>query len=158
MAPAGNMGQSEGSIAMRMEASVLSSPRSVPRRGSPTARFVRGAHPTRQSLHTVPTDLRVRRLALNGRGVAALLGVKTGPQIGAALRWLDAQVGDNPELNTREALSALLRFAPRSAWDTERAPVPGIAPPPDEGVTATIGDELADRDARRSTAARYNSS
>jgi hypothetical protein len=57
------------------------------------------------------------RLALDGRNVAALIGVRTGPQIGAAIRWLEGQVGDNLELNTSEALTALLRFAPKSAWD-----------------------------------------
>jgi hypothetical protein len=46
-----------------------------------------------------------------------LIGVRTGPQVGAALRWLEGQVGDNPELNTAEALTALRRFAPRSAWN-----------------------------------------
>jgi hypothetical protein len=56
-------------------------------------------------------------LALDGGSVAALIGVSMGPQIGAALRWLVGQVGDNPELNSPEALTALLRFAPRSAWD-----------------------------------------
>jgi hypothetical protein len=60
---------------------------------------------------------------LNGGNVAALIGVRTGPQIGAALRWLEEQVDDNPELNTRDALTALLRFAPRSAWDASRRSV-----------------------------------
>jgi hypothetical protein len=76
------------------------------------------AHPT--TLSVSPSG---GRLALNGGNVAALIGVRTGPQIGAALRWLEEQVDDNPELNTRDALTALLRFAPRSAWDASRRSV-----------------------------------
>lgn len=65
-------------------------------------------------------------MALDGGGVAAVIGVKSGPEIGAALRWLDAQVSDNPQLNTRAALTALLRFAPRSAWDPSATISSGI--------------------------------
>ena len=76
---------------------------------------------SRTHLNTQPITVAVSppawRLALDGGNVAVLIGVRTGPQIGAALRWLEGQVGDNPELNTPEALTALLRFAPRSAWD-----------------------------------------
>ena len=50
-------------------------------------------------------------LALDGRDVGMILGVSHGPQIGAALRWLQAEIEINPELNTTPALTALLRFA-----------------------------------------------
>ena len=78
----------------------------------------------RARFRPLPAVARMARpeLALDGGSVAAMIDVENGPQVGAALRWLHAQVGDNPELNTRAALSALLRFAPRSAWDPD-APV-----------------------------------
>ena len=50
-------------------------------------------------------------LALDGRDVGMVLGISHGPEIGAALRWLLAEVEINPELNTPAALTALLRFA-----------------------------------------------
>src|SRR4051812_39448774 len=59
-------------------------------------------------------------LALDGATVRQLLGGVGGAEIGAALRWLERQVADNPELNTSDALGALLRFAPPSAWRTPR--------------------------------------
>jgi hypothetical protein len=49
-------------------------------------------------------------LALDGREVGMILGISHGPQIGTALRWLQAEVEINPELNTTPALTALLRF------------------------------------------------
>ena len=52
-----------------------------------------------------------RMLALDGHDVGMILGVSHGPEIGAALRWLQAEVEINPELNTTPALTALLRFA-----------------------------------------------
>ena len=62
----------------------------------------------RARLRPLPAVARMarRELALDGGSVAAMIDVETGPQVGAALRWLHAQVGDNPELNTRAALSA----------------------------------------------------
>jgi hypothetical protein len=80
----------------------------------------------RSGPHTPRTWLRRRpagdeRLALDGREVAAILGVAHGPQIGAALRWLRAQIERNPELNTTPALTALLRFAaPRRTFGSTR--------------------------------------
>jgi hypothetical protein len=50
-------------------------------------------------------------LTLNGQDVGVILDVSDGPEIGAALRWLQAEVALNPELNTRAALTALLRYA-----------------------------------------------
>jgi hypothetical protein len=50
-------------------------------------------------------------LALDGHDVGMVLGVSHGPEIGAALRWLQAEVEINRELNTPAALTALLRFA-----------------------------------------------
>jgi hypothetical protein len=50
-------------------------------------------------------------LAVDGRDVGMVLGVSRGPEIGAALRWLQGEVEINPELNTPAALTALLRFA-----------------------------------------------
>jgi hypothetical protein len=35
-------------------------------------------------------------LALDGAGVGAVIGVQEGPEIGAALRWLEVQVAENP--------------------------------------------------------------
>jgi hypothetical protein len=70
-------------------------------------------------------------LALDGREVGTVIGVSHGPAIGAALRWLRAEVAINPELNTPAALTALLRFAapcergaPRRSTvaDLERSP------------------------------------
>ena len=60
-------------------------------------------------------------LALDGRDVGTVLGVSHGPEIGAALRWLQAEVEINPELNTPAALTALLRFAaPLRTFDRPR--------------------------------------
>jgi hypothetical protein len=39
-------------------------------------------------------------LALDGRDVGMIMGVSHGPEIGAALRWLQTEVEMNPELNT----------------------------------------------------------
>lgn len=100
-----------------MEVSMASSRRRALKRAPrTTVRSRSRMHPATQPI-TVAVSLPARRLALDGVNVAILIGVRTGPQIGAALRWLEGQVGDNPELNTPEALTALLRFAPRSAWD-----------------------------------------
>jgi hypothetical protein len=78
----------------------------------------RGYGPARPDLRAVARMARPE-LALDGGRVAAVIDVENGRQVGAALRWLHAQVRDNPELNTPAALSALLRFAPRSAWDPD---------------------------------------
>ena len=60
-------------------------------------------------------------LALDGRDVGMILGVSHGPEIGAALRWLQAEVEMNPELNTPAALTALLHFAaPLRTFDRTR--------------------------------------
>jgi hypothetical protein len=59
-------------------------------------------------------------LALDGAEVGALIGVDAGVDVGDALRWLEAQVAENPQLNTPQALSALLEFAPTSAWQPAR--------------------------------------
>ncbi|HHV55321.1 MAG TPA: CCA tRNA nucleotidyltransferase [Firmicutes bacterium] len=52
--------------------------------------------------------LRVQDLALRGREVMEILGVPAGPQVGAALRFLHERVLEDPSLNTREKLAALL--------------------------------------------------
>jgi hypothetical protein len=95
---------------------VSSHGRALKRAPRTTVRSRSRTHPHTQPI-TVAVTPPAWRLALDGRDVAVLIGVRTGPQIGAALRWLEGQVGDNPELNTPEALTALLRFAPRSARD-----------------------------------------
>ena len=60
-------------------------------------------------------------LALDGRDVGMIMGVSHGPEIGAALRWLQTEVEMNPELNTPAALSALLHFAaPLRTFDRTR--------------------------------------
>ena len=60
-------------------------------------------------------------LALDGRDVGMILGISHGPEIGAALRWLQAEVEMNPELNTPAALTALLHFAaPLRTFDRTR--------------------------------------
>jgi anti-anti-sigma regulatory factor len=64
-----------------------------------------------------------RRLALAGDDVRAIVGPEGGPHVGAALRWLEAQVEENPELNTAEALTALLRFRPAPSWHQRPASV-----------------------------------
>lgn len=47
-------------------------------------------------------------LAINGHDVMETLGIDPGPQVGKTLRSLLEAVTDNPELNTREKLLALL--------------------------------------------------
>ena len=60
-------------------------------------------------------------LALDGRDVGMIMGVSHGPEIGAALRWLQTEVEMNPELNTPAALTALLHFAaPLRTFDRTR--------------------------------------
>jgi hypothetical protein len=49
-------------------------------------------------------------LALDGDAVRRIVGPEPGPHVGDALRWLESQVLANPELNTPQALTALLRF------------------------------------------------
>jgi tRNA nucleotidyltransferase (CCA-adding enzyme) len=53
--------------------------------------------------------LSTRELAIDGRGVMAVLGAGQGAVVGAALRHLLDRVLADPGLNTREALEAELR-------------------------------------------------
>lgn len=49
----------------------------------------------------------VQDLAINGRDVMKLLGIKPGPKVGEILRILHEKVLDDPSLNTREKLTAM---------------------------------------------------
>ena len=53
--------------------------------------------------------LDVRDLAVRGSDVMAALGTGPSPRVGEAMRWLLAQVLEDPSRNTREGLLALLR-------------------------------------------------
>jgi tRNA nucleotidyltransferase (CCA-adding enzyme) len=53
--------------------------------------------------------LSAKELALNGAGIMKALGVGPSPAVGDATRFLLEAVLDRPELNTAEALEALLR-------------------------------------------------
>lgn len=101
----------------------------------------------RARFRPLPAVARMARpeLALDGGSVAAMIDVENGPQVGAALRWLHAQVDDNPELNTRAALSALLRFAPRSAWDTGAPAALRASSRPERACKPGLGLSDADR-------------
>ncbi len=68
------------------------------------------------------------RLALDGEAVRRIIGPASGPHVGEALRWLQSQVDENPELNTSAALTAVLRFWPARPVLT-RPPAPGLDGP-----------------------------
>jgi tRNA nucleotidyltransferase (CCA-adding enzyme) len=53
--------------------------------------------------------LSVGELALDGRQIMEALGEKPGPRVGQAARFLLDQVLEDPSLNSREAMNALLR-------------------------------------------------
>jgi len=53
--------------------------------------------------------LSVDKLALRGDDIGLILGIPPGPRIGEASRFLLEKVLENPSLNSREALSQLLR-------------------------------------------------
>jgi hypothetical protein len=68
-------------------------------------------HPFREALERVqnePPLLSTNDLAIDGRDVMRELAVAPGPRVGAVLRSLLERVTEQPELNTREALLALL--------------------------------------------------
>ncbi|MBW2354045.1 MAG: HD domain-containing protein [Deltaproteobacteria bacterium] len=50
-----------------------------------------------------------KNLALNGRDVMEITGLSPGPEVGRILKVLNERVMDNPELNNRDMLTALLR-------------------------------------------------
>lgn len=50
----------------------------------------------------------IKHLALDGFDVMKILGVKPGPVVGEALKYLFEMVKQNPELNNRESLESLL--------------------------------------------------
>jgi len=52
--------------------------------------------------------LKIKDLAINGREVMKVLGIEEGPQVGAVLRKLLDTVLEQPELNSRESLIALV--------------------------------------------------
>lgn len=60
-----------------------------------------------QIRHKVPT--RLQDLAVDGHGVMEITGLSPGPEVGRILRVLNEKVLDQPELNTREDLAALLK-------------------------------------------------
>jgi hypothetical protein len=76
-------------------------------------------------------------LALDGDAVRRIVGPAPGPHIGDALRWLESQVLANPQLNTPQALTALLRFrSPASGHVGQAKPVhPGRRTPSPSGVS-----------------------
>jgi putative nucleotidyltransferase with HDIG domain len=55
--------------------------------------------------------LNVKDLAIDGRDVMRLLQIPPGPEVGQVLEYLLERVLDDPKLNTREALEALLAEA-----------------------------------------------
>jgi len=60
-----------------------------------------------QVRHKVPT--RLQDLAVDGHAVMEITGLSPGPEVGRILRVLNEKVLDQPELNTREDLAALLK-------------------------------------------------
>jgi tRNA nucleotidyltransferase/poly(A) polymerase len=62
-----------------------------------------------------PLALSSRDLALNGHEVMDLLGLTEGPEVGRVLDHLMETVVDQPELNTKEGLTALLKEMGTSA-------------------------------------------
>jgi putative nucleotidyltransferase with HDIG domain len=65
-----------------------------------------------ERLQREPQLLSTRDLAIDGRDVMRALAVAPGPRVGAALKALLERVTEHPELNTREALLALLPELP----------------------------------------------
>ena len=58
----------------------------------------------------VPTS--TNHLAINGQDVMNVLGIPPGPRVGEVLRELLDKATDDPEINTRDSLLALLRPKP----------------------------------------------
>ena len=56
-----------------------------------------------------PLALNSRDLAVDGREVMVILGIGQGPEVGQVLHQLIETVTDQPELNTKEGLMALLK-------------------------------------------------
>jgi putative nucleotidyltransferase with HDIG domain len=65
-----------------------------------------------ERLQQEPRLLSTRDLAIDGRDVMRELALAPGPRVGAALKALLERVTEQPELNTREALLALLPELP----------------------------------------------
>ena len=73
----------------------------------PRARRHQGPSPTAARPTGLPPDL-----ALGGDAVRRIIAPAPESRVREALHWLESQVDDNPQLNTPEALTALLRFRP----------------------------------------------
>jgi tRNA nucleotidyltransferase (CCA-adding enzyme) len=52
--------------------------------------------------------IKIQNLAINGSTVMETLGLSSGPEVGRVLRELMEKVTDNPDLNTKRSLIALL--------------------------------------------------
>jgi tRNA nucleotidyltransferase/poly(A) polymerase len=52
--------------------------------------------------------IKIQNLAINGNTVMETLGLSAGPEVGSILRELMEKVTDNPDLNTKRSLIALL--------------------------------------------------
>ena len=77
--------------------------------------LLRGALRRIRAIEAQAHALKITDLAIDGDDVQRLLGVPPGPTVGAALRHCFAHVLQNPALNTRPALAALLRGFQRAA-------------------------------------------
>jgi tRNA nucleotidyltransferase (CCA-adding enzyme) len=53
--------------------------------------------------------IKFRDLTINGHTVMKILGLSPGPEVGSILRELMEKVIDNPELNTKSRLTAMLK-------------------------------------------------
>ncbi|MCL6450741.1 MAG: CCA tRNA nucleotidyltransferase [Acetobacteraceae bacterium] len=81
----------------------------------PGGRVIGGALPRRaRRVARGRWPLRVEELALGGREVMALLGLKAGPEVGRVLERLLEAVLEDPRRNTRRRLAALAREAGRT--------------------------------------------
>jgi hypothetical protein len=76
-------------------------------------------------------------LALDGDAIRRIIAPAPEASVGEALRWLESQVDDNPQLNTPEALSALLRFR---AVPSRRADAPDRRHAGRPRTSSAVGD------------------
>jgi hypothetical protein len=83
-------------------------------------------------------------LAIDGDAVRRIVGRTSGRHVGEALRWLAAQVKQNPQLNTPDALTALLTYRPNPSWRHDRALDDGhaevVSEPQSDAATEAMPD------------------
>ena len=107
---------------------------------SPVALSASASTATRRGTPDAPA-----KLALDGIAVRTIIGSDGGPRVGEALRWLQEQVAANPQLNTAEALTALLRFRPTPSWRLGAADSRGAGGPSTSRAGPTPEDHRPDQ-------------